>query len=151
MRKGEIACNKQFLLFSQCFLPYFGTYCSSEIQFKMSSAICLYLDQSKILSSGNGLKTLVCRGRESNPRPPAHEADALTTRPPRRSYSDRIAGTKYILRNYSCPMTRSVLTRHNSAFSVSTSNLVYINEVTIRTTFNYMVNIAGTIYLQLNN
>ena len=22
MRKGEIACNKQFLLFSQCFLPY---------------------------------------------------------------------------------------------------------------------------------
>ena len=21
-RKGEIACNKQFLLFSQCFLPY---------------------------------------------------------------------------------------------------------------------------------
>ena len=22
MRKGEIACNKQFLLLSQCFLPY---------------------------------------------------------------------------------------------------------------------------------
>ena len=22
VRKGEIACNKQFLLFSQCFLPY---------------------------------------------------------------------------------------------------------------------------------
>ena len=22
MRKGDIACNKQFLLFSQCFLPY---------------------------------------------------------------------------------------------------------------------------------
>ena len=22
LRKGEIACNKQFLLFSQCFLPY---------------------------------------------------------------------------------------------------------------------------------
>ena len=22
MRNGEIACNKQFLLFSQCFLPY---------------------------------------------------------------------------------------------------------------------------------
>ena len=22
MRKGENACNKQFLLFSQCFLPY---------------------------------------------------------------------------------------------------------------------------------
>ena len=25
------------------------------------------------------LKTLVCRSRGSNPRPPAHEADALTT------------------------------------------------------------------------
>ena len=22
VRKGEIACNKRFLLFSQCFLPY---------------------------------------------------------------------------------------------------------------------------------
>ena len=22
VRKGEIACNKQFLLFSQCFIPY---------------------------------------------------------------------------------------------------------------------------------
>ena len=22
VKKGEIACNKQFLLFSQCFLPY---------------------------------------------------------------------------------------------------------------------------------
>ena len=30
------------------------------------------------------LKALVCRGRGSNPRPPAHEADSLTTRPPRR-------------------------------------------------------------------
>ena len=33
---------------------------------------------------GKWLKTLVCRGRGSNPRPPAHEADALTTRPSRR-------------------------------------------------------------------
>ena len=24
VRKGEIACNKQFFLFSQCFLPYMG-------------------------------------------------------------------------------------------------------------------------------
>ena len=30
------------------------------------------------------LKTLVCRGRGSNPRPPAHEVDALTTKPQRR-------------------------------------------------------------------
>ena len=28
---------------------------------------------------------LVCHGQESNPRPPAHEAGALTTRPSRRS------------------------------------------------------------------
>ena len=44
VRTGEIACNKQFLLFSQCFL-----------HFKMSSAICFNLDQSKILPSGNEL------------------------------------------------------------------------------------------------
>ena len=25
-RKGEIACNKQFLLFSQCFLPYIALF-----------------------------------------------------------------------------------------------------------------------------
>ena len=46
MRKGEIACNKQFLLFSQCFLFYM-------VHFKMSSVICFNLDQTKILSSGN--------------------------------------------------------------------------------------------------
>ena len=44
VRKGEIACYKQFLLFSQCFLP-----------FKMSSAICFNLDQSKILWFDKGL------------------------------------------------------------------------------------------------
>ena len=50
MRKGEIACNKQFLLFSQCFLPYMAIF-----HFKMLSAICLDLDQSKILLSGKCL------------------------------------------------------------------------------------------------
>ena len=39
--KGEIACNKQFLLFSQCFLP--------------NTVLYFNLDQSKILSCGNGL------------------------------------------------------------------------------------------------
>ena len=130
VRKGEIACNKQFLLFSQCFLPYraliFHLKCTlthyqmtnftfsklkefadNDFKFdengrklskrvensvgkgeiaryeqfllfpqffekacfpgaskgvivwewvKMSSAICFDLDQSKILSSGNGFK-----------------------------------------------------------------------------------------------
>ena len=53
MRKGEIACNKQFLLFSQGFLPYIALF-SLIYNFKMSSAICCNLDQSKILLSGNG-------------------------------------------------------------------------------------------------
>ena len=42
--KGEIACNKQFLLFSKCFLLYMPLI----FHFKMSSAICFNLDQSKI-------------------------------------------------------------------------------------------------------
>ena len=29
VRKGEIACNEQFLLFSQCFLPYMALIFSS--------------------------------------------------------------------------------------------------------------------------
>ena len=27
VEKGEIACNKQFLLISQCFLPFWKTFC----------------------------------------------------------------------------------------------------------------------------
>ena len=55
VRKGEIACNKQFLLFSQCFLPAMVLIFHFKCISKMSSAICFNLDQSKILSSGNGL------------------------------------------------------------------------------------------------
>ena len=36
-----------------------------------------------------------------------------------------------------------IVTRHNSADSVPTSNLACITEVTIRTTFSHMINIAG--------
>ena len=54
VRKGEIACNKQFLLFSM-FFTLCDTYFPFEMHFKMPSAICFNLDQSKILSSGNGL------------------------------------------------------------------------------------------------
>ena len=55
MRKGEIACNKQFLLFSQCFLPYMAVIFHFKCALKLSSAICFNLDQSELLSSGNGL------------------------------------------------------------------------------------------------
>ena len=47
VRKGEIACNKQFLLFSQCFLLYWHLFLF-QMHFKMPSAIRFYLDQSKI-------------------------------------------------------------------------------------------------------
>ena len=56
VRKGEIACIKQFLLFSQCFLHYMTRIVSYQMHFNMSSAINFSLDQSAILSSGNGLK-----------------------------------------------------------------------------------------------
>ena len=52
MRKGEVTSNFSFS--HNVFYPY-GTYFSFEMHFKMSSAICFNLDQSKILSSGNGL------------------------------------------------------------------------------------------------
>ena len=41
VRKGEIACNKQFLLFSQCFLPYmaliFHFKCTLKCRLQFSS------------------------------------------------------------------------------------------------------------------
>ena len=39
------------------------------------------------------------------------------------------------------------ITRHNSADSVPTSNLVCIKEVAIRITFSHLINIAGIIYI----
>ena len=55
VRKGGIAFNKQFLLFSQCFLPYLVLI----FHFKCTLKGCLQFvsiwDQSKISSSGNGL------------------------------------------------------------------------------------------------
>ena len=53
VRKGEIACNKQFFLFS-LFSTLYVTF-PFYMHFKMSSAVCFNLDQSKILPSGNGL------------------------------------------------------------------------------------------------
>ena len=54
MRKGEIACNRQFLLFSECFLSYMVL----NFPFYMHFKICFNLDQSKILRSGNGLSKI---------------------------------------------------------------------------------------------
>ena len=53
MRKGEISCHKQFLLFSQCFVPCMVLIFYFKCTFKMLSAICFNLDQSKVLLSGN--------------------------------------------------------------------------------------------------
>ena len=56
MRKGEIARDEQFLLFSQCFLPYMALIFHFKYTRKCRLQICFNLDQSKFLSSGNGLK-----------------------------------------------------------------------------------------------
>ena len=55
MKKGEIACYKQFLLFFTMFSTLHGIYFSIYTHFEMLSATSFKLDQSKILSSGNGL------------------------------------------------------------------------------------------------
>ena len=53
VRKEKIACNKQFLLFSQCFLPYMKLIFHFECT--LSCRLHFFtLDQFKILSSGNG-------------------------------------------------------------------------------------------------
>ena len=54
VRKGEIACNKQFLLFSQYFLPYMTLSFHFECTLKCRLQFVSIFDQSKILSSRNG-------------------------------------------------------------------------------------------------
>ena len=54
VRNGEIACNKPFLLFSQCFLPHMVLIFHFKCTLKCR-LLCFNLDKSKILSSGNGL------------------------------------------------------------------------------------------------
>ena len=62
VRKEEIAYNKQFLLSSQCYPAYmvliFHFKCTLECHLQFVN-----LNQSKILSSGNGLKKDVCDER----------------------------------------------------------------------------------------
>ena len=55
VRKGEIACNKQFLLFSQHFIPNTVLIFHFKCTLKCRLRFVLNLDQPKILSSGNGL------------------------------------------------------------------------------------------------
>ena len=44
VRKGEIACYKQFPLFSQCFLPYMALIFHFKCTLKCQSAICFSLN-----------------------------------------------------------------------------------------------------------
>ena len=55
MREGEIACNRQFLLFLQCFLPHMALILHVKCTLKCSSQFVSYMDQSKILSFGKVL------------------------------------------------------------------------------------------------
>ena len=54
LKKGEITWNKQFSLFSQCFLPYMALIFYFKCTFKCCMKFVSILDQSKILLSGNG-------------------------------------------------------------------------------------------------
>ena len=52
--KGEIARNKQFLLFPQCFLPVWRTFCHFLTNLKLPSANSFSLEESKICRLGKG-------------------------------------------------------------------------------------------------
>ena len=58
--KGEIACNKQFLLFSQCFLPYMALIFHFKCTFKCRLLFVSIWTSLKILSSSNGLIVINC-------------------------------------------------------------------------------------------
>ena len=55
MRKGEIACNKQFLFFSRCFLPLWHLFFILNAHQKVVCNLFQFRPESKILLSGNGL------------------------------------------------------------------------------------------------
>ena len=56
VRKGEIAFNKQFIFFSQCFLPYMALTFHFKCTLKCRLQFVSIWTGEKILSSGNGLK-----------------------------------------------------------------------------------------------
>ena len=57
--KREIACNKQFLLFSQCFLLYMALIFHFNCTLKCCLQYVSIWNSLKILSSGNGLRVKV--------------------------------------------------------------------------------------------
>ena len=58
MKKGKIA-KQAISPFLTMFSTLYATYFSFQMHFKMSSTICFNLDQSKLLSSDNGLRTTI--------------------------------------------------------------------------------------------
>ena len=50
--KGEIARSEQFLLFPQCFLPVWRTFCHFSSKLKLSSANSSSLEESKVCRLG---------------------------------------------------------------------------------------------------
>ena len=63
-----------------CFLDYFNQY----IILTLADQSWFYSHDPEGKGENHYYQTLVCLCRRSNPQPPAHEADALTNRPPRR-------------------------------------------------------------------
>ena len=55
LRKGEIVCNKQFLLFSQCFLPYMIYIFNFKCTLKYCLQFASIWTSLRYLSSGNRL------------------------------------------------------------------------------------------------
>ena len=56
VRKGETACNKQFLLFSQCFVPYMALIFHFNSTSKCRLQFVSIWTSLKNLPFGNGLK-----------------------------------------------------------------------------------------------
>ena len=52
--KGELASNKQFLLFPQCFIPVWRTFNNCYQNLKLWSAMSFSLEESKICRLGKG-------------------------------------------------------------------------------------------------
>ena len=55
VRKGEIACNKQFLLFSQCFLPYMA------LVFHFKCTFNVDCNQQRPIGQFKHHRPLICR------------------------------------------------------------------------------------------